>query len=47
LQRAIEEYRKTQEQLMEKELLDRKKKELEGVSAKKNLQVKLIVTILF
>jgi hypothetical protein len=40
LQRAIEEYRKNQEQLMEKELIERQKKELLGLTTKK-IQVRL------
>ena len=39
MQGAIEEYRKIQDELLEKELLERKRKELDGVSAKRNVQV--------
>ena len=38
-QGAIEEYRKIQDELLEKELLERKRKELDGVSTKRNIQV--------
>jgi hypothetical protein len=42
LQRAIEEYRKIQEQMLEKELEDRKRKELDAVAGKKNVQVSFL-----